>query len=142
VFSSLISELTNPVKGALRLAGWGAAVAIPALLGFLFFLYAAFVWAERTYGTLDASLLLGTSFLVIACLILATAIILRRRELKRPRPGNNPQWWKDPTVLAAGIELVRIVGVRRIIPVVALGAVIAGALETGLDRKPRREEPR
>jgi hypothetical protein len=135
LFSNLIGEATRPLKDALKIAVWGIAIAIPALLAFFFFLYAAFVWAEQNYGTLDAALLLGTSFLVVACLILATAMFLRRRAAKRPPPRTNAQWLKDPTVLAAGLELIKIVGIRRIIPALALGVVIFSAFEKGTSRK-------
>jgi hypothetical protein len=139
VLNGLISELTSPLKDALKLAGWGVAAAVPALLSFFFFLYAAFVWAERSYGTLEAALLLGAVFMVIASLIVATAVFLRRRAARRPRPRVNVQGLKDPTVLAAGLELVRLVGLRRIIPAVALGAVIFGALDGGTARKNGRD---
>jgi hypothetical protein len=134
VLTGLLNDLTRPLKNAAQLAGWGAAIAIPAVIAFVFFVLAAFVWAERTYGTLEACLLLGGAFLAVALVILIVGLILRRRAAKRA-PRHNPHWWKDPAILAAGIELVRIVGVRRIIPTVALGAVIVGALEGGLDRK-------
>lgn len=131
----LVAELTHPLKDAASLAGWGVAVAIPAVLAFMFFLYAAFVWIERSYGTLDAALLLGTLFIVVASAILVVALILRRRERNRRRRVSAWQGLNDPAIIAAGLELVRIVGVRRIIPVVALGAAILGALES--NRKTR-----
>lgn len=139
MLNSLISELTSPLKDALKLAGWGVAAAVPAGLSFAFFVYAAFVWAERNYGTLEAALLLGAVFLAVACLVVAAAMIMRRRAAQRPPPRPTVRWLTDPAVLTAGVELVRLIGLRRIIPAVALGAVIFGALDGGAGRHNGRD---
>ena len=136
------AQLTGSLKNGLQLAGWGAAVTIPAVVAVIFFSFAIFLWAERNYGVIDACLLMGAIFLVIAGMILALAAILRRGAVNRPASGGAAQWWKDPAIVAAGIELVRIVGIQRIIPVMALGAVFVGALESSLDRKHKREDSR
>jgi hypothetical protein len=142
MFNSLVTELTRPLSGALKLAGWGAAVTIAAAMALSFFSLAAFVWAEERYGTVGASLLLGTFFFIVTGAILVAARVHYRRSRDGMPPGGTPPWWKDPAIIAAGVELARIVGVRRIIPVVALGAVIVGALEGSRDRKRRSEETR
>jgi hypothetical protein len=128
VFDSLVAELTSPLNDALKRAGWGIAVAIPAALAVFFFSFAGFVWTEQNYGTVVAALIVGAGFLLVTGAIVGTAIVLHRRARARTPPKTTSQWWKDPTVIAVGVELVRVIGIRRIVPVVALGAVIVGAL--------------
>lgn len=128
VFDSLVAELTSPLNDVLKRAGWGIAVAIPAALAVFFFSFAGFVWAEQNYGTVVAALIVGAGFLLVTGAIVGTAIFLHRRARARTPPKTTSQWWKDPTVIAVGVELVRVIGIRRIVPVVALGAVIVGAL--------------
>ena len=135
----LLAELTRPlgqsVKDAARLAGWGVAVAIPAAVALAFFSLAAFVWAQENYGTVEAALLLGAIFLLIAGAILLAAWVHYRRLRERVPVASSPPLWKDPAILAAGVELVRIVGIRRTIPAIALGAVIVAALEIASNRR-------
>lgn len=144
----LLSQLTRPLSraasDAAKLAGWGIAVAIPTAVAFVFFLVAAFVWAEENYGTVEAALLLGAIFLLIAGSILLAAWLYyrRSREHEQVAAASSPPLWKDPAILSVGIELVRIVGIRRIIPVIALGAAIAAALEVAPNRRKADTNPR
>jgi hypothetical protein len=144
----LLTQLTRPigraVSDAATLAGWGVAVAIPTVVAFVFFVMAAFVWAEQHYGTVEAALLLGAIFLLIAGSILLAAWVYHRRsrEHEQVATASSPPLWKDPAILSVGIELVRIVGIRRIIPVIALGAAIAAALEVAPKRRRADTNPR
>jgi hypothetical protein len=144
----LLTQLTRPITRAVAdaatLAGWGVAVAIPTAVAFVFFLVAAFVWAEKNYGTVEAALLLGAIFLLIAGSILLAAWVYyrRSREHEQVATASSPPLWKDPAILSVGIELVRIVGIRRIIPVIALGAAIAAALEVAPKRRRADTNPR
>jgi hypothetical protein len=141
MFSSLLGELTHPLSGAVRdavrLAGWGAAIALAGVLAFSFFLVAAFVWAEQRYGTLEAALLLGTFFLIVAGALVIALVLLRRRASKPPPPKTVAPWWRDPAVIAIGVELVRHVKVQRVVPAMALGAVIVALMQASPDRRPR-----
>jgi hypothetical protein len=66
----------------------------------------------------------------------------RSREHEQVATASSPPLWKDPAILSVGIELVRIVGIRRIIPVIALGAAIAAALEVAPKRRRADTNPR
>jgi hypothetical protein len=142
----LLTELTRPlsraVSDAARLAGWGVAVAIPAAVALVFFSLAAFVWAEENYGTVEAALLLGAIFLLTAGAIVLAAWVHYRRLRERVPAASSPPLWKDPAILAAGVELVRMVGIRRIIPAIALGVVIVAALEMAPNRRQADTKPR
>lgn len=127
ISGGLIAKLTEAVYDILALAGWGVAIVVAATAALVFFTFAAFLWVEQNLGTLNAALVLGGFFLLVAVLILVTLLVLRRRGRRRKR--RDPQWWQDPAVVATGVELVRVVGLKRIIPVVALGAAIVGAMQ-------------
>jgi hypothetical protein len=138
VLKSLIGEVTRPLTGGLKLAGWAIVIAAAVLVAIIFFSIAAFVWACQTYGTVNAALLLGAFYLLVALVALAVALVQYRRAFRRkPPPPKSAPLWKDPTMIAAGVELVRIIGVRRLISVVALGAALAAAFEKSTQRNSR-----
>jgi hypothetical protein len=150
VVGDMVGKVMHPVADGLKLAGLGLVTAVFAVVGVIFFSLALFVWAEQSYGRLNACLLMGAVYFLVAGAILGGGLLLRRQSSKprKPPPAPPPdpeslaagqQWWKDPAVVAAGLELVRIVGLRRIIPAVALGAAIFGAMESSSNRRRKGE---
>jgi hypothetical protein len=118
-------------------SGLSSALVVGALIGlasaavtFIFLLVAAFVWLARRYDPLIAGLGLGGIFLLITIFALGYARWSRRRTAQRAklalalRRGTS---WLDPKLLAGAVEVSRIIGLRKMIPLLAIGALAAGA---------------
>jgi len=72
----------------------------------------------------------------VTLVLLLAAIAIRRRAVHRQVVSDNKaKWWADPTVVATGLELVRILGLRRVVPALAIGAVIFGVLQNNAAAK-------
>ncbi len=106
------------------------AVALVALgLGLVFLCVAAFVWlADRTDGV-TAGLILAGVFFLIAIVAAFAGWMGRRRNIERARSelaARSHAGWFDPKYLAAGIEIGRTLGWRRIVTLAAVGVLAAG----------------
>jgi hypothetical protein len=120
-----------------------AAAIVFAAVALGFFTHAAFVYAQREWGTIAASLALGAFYLTLAAALYLWSRRLAHRALA-PRsedPGrylltaatgseSRPEWLVAPVVIAAGIEVLRRFGARRLIPAFALSAVAVAAAQT------------
>lgn len=135
MFGSLFDDLKFKVDGMLRLAVAGAIAAAAGVVAFFCFAVALFLWVQDTYGTLEAWLALASLFLAIAIVCAIMMSVIRRRPAMRreaPRPAPAPSAAKsllqDPAILLTGLQIVRVLGVRGILPIVLLGAVAGGLL--------------
>lgn len=135
-------------KRAKRL-GLGVAIDAAAIVcvavALCFFTFAAFICAQREWGTVTASLALGSFYLTIgAALYLTSRRMTRRAEAPR---GDDPQyllsaasagkqeWLVAPVIVAAGIEALRRIGAQRLIPAFALSAVAVAAAQATMRTK-------
>jgi hypothetical protein len=117
-------------------SGLSSALVVGALLGvvsgamtFVFLLVAAFVWLAARYDPLSAGLGLGALFLLIAIVALAYSLWLRRRTIERAEFAlaarrNTP--WLDPKLVGGAIALSRTIGLRKMVPLLAMGFLVAG----------------
>jgi chromate transport protein ChrA len=94
MLASLIAGLaTGETVAALRRTRTAAVVylfaAVAGVVGLSFFLAAAFMWAERRYGAIEAALGFGAGFVVLALLVLAvfrlTSGSRARKQARRRR---------------------------------------------------------
>jgi hypothetical protein len=121
-----LSDLKTRVQAALALGAWGGAAILAAAISAGFFCAALFLWVAREYDAITAALILGALFLLVAAVPAIVCLILRRRRPAAAPP--QPQWWQEPAVLLAGLEVVRIVGARRLLPIAIVGGVLAGLI--------------
>lgn len=134
MFGSLFDDLKFKVDGMLRLAAAGAIAATAGIVAFFCFAIALFLWVQQTYGTLEAWLALATLFLAIAIAGgIVMAVIRRRPAMRRePKPREAPssisKLLQEPAILLTGLQIVRVLGVRGILPIVLLGAVAGGLM--------------
>jgi hypothetical protein len=139
VFSGLIDDFKLRLDLTLRAMIAGAIVAFAGVAAFACLLGALFVWTLQTYGAIHAWAVLGSVFLLIALLALIPLLTSGRRRralmreaearaLKAEAEKKNAQgsWWQDPAMLVTGLQIVRMIGIKKMLPVLAVGAVIAG----------------
>ncbi len=146
VKAKLDSTLRSVVFGAVAAAALGAAAVCGAVV--------LFIWVSQTYGTMEAWGAMAALFAGIALIAMislsASKSNARRRMLveravaaeesaKSPNFMQDPSaLLKDPAMLLTGLQIVRIIGVRRLLPLLLVGGVAAGFL---LSRNDRNEVP-
>jgi hypothetical protein len=94
---------------------------------------AAFVWLTQRYDTIVGAAALGGAFLLISIAALSACIVVRRcsvakveaREKAEAAAEQIPSWLLDPRVAAVGLEFGRVIGFKRLIPLAAVGILIA-----------------
>jgi hypothetical protein len=135
VFDGPIANLKHKIDLALKSTVGGIAAMAAALVALGFFCAAGFIWLAQNYGAITASLVLGGVFLLLSLIALLVVILVRR---KPPPPPPKAAWWADPALLAAALDIGRVLGRRRVASAVVVGAFIIGIL---LNRSPRKPEP-
>jgi formate hydrogenlyase subunit 3/multisubunit Na+/H+ antiporter MnhD subunit len=131
-----LDDLKDKVDAMMKLAVAGAIASAAAVVAFFCFAISLFLWVQQTYGTLDAWLALGGLFLVLAIICGIVMISLRRPRKKEKRPDPKPReqtisvsrLLQEPAVLLTGLQLVRMLGPRVIVPALILSAVAGGFL--------------
>ena len=118
-------------------SGLNSALVVGALIGllsaavtFVFLLVAAFVWLARRFDPLVAGLVLGGIFLLITIFALGYALWSQRRTAQRARlalASRRSVSWLDPKLLTGALEVSRTIGLRKMIPLLAIGVLAAGA---------------
>lgn len=129
-------------------------VVLLAVVALFFFTLAGFVWAEAEYGALAASVGFGVLFAALAVALFIAARIRARRFAEtgtgaaparylaaNPAQSTDggPEWLIAPVGIATGIEVLRKIGARRLIPAFALAAVVISALQTSRGRDAETE---
>jgi hypothetical protein len=136
VFGSLIDDLKSRVDSMLKLAIAGAVASAAVTAAFFCFAVALFLWMQQTYSTLEAWMALGGLFVAIAAIGGIVMLAVRGRR-KVPPPQSRPQeasavsrLLQDPTLLITGVQVARMIGGRRLLPLLLLGVVAGGFFMT------------
>ena len=94
---------------------------------------AAFVWLAQRYDTVIAAVALAGAFLLISFAALFATIIAHRRSVAKVKAREKanaaaeqtPSWLLDPRMAAIGLEFGRMIGFKRLIPIAAVGILLA-----------------
>ena len=124
-----ISDAKRSLKATAGMAAWIAAMVVAVGCALLMFAIALFIWLADRYDALTASLILGGGFAALAFIFFLGALYIHsRREQERrlmaARRAAQSAAWLEPAILAAGIDLARMIGGRRAASLAA-GAVAA-----------------
>lgn len=116
---------------------WLALACAAAVAAVGFAIAAAFLWLADTYGPLAASLILSGTFLVVCAVALAAAGAVRRRTKTQAELALAAQRSPllDPRLLAGAVQVGRLVGGKRALPLLALGALAVGIGMHWLNRR-------
>jgi hypothetical protein len=121
--------LTHVKAKALRTAQSTAFAVVAGICGvtaLVFFLGALFVWLELRFSTIEACLMFGGGFVVLAGIAVIGLMITRRR----PNPSLNVAAalpWNDPALMM-GIQAAKSLGGRRAGAVGLIGAFVIGII--------------
>jgi hypothetical protein len=128
MFHSLGDQLKSRVGGTFRTASLLALVAFSCLVMVSFLCAAVFIVVLQNFGAVLACLAVAGIFLVIALSAAACNVQLKRRKRPTPALSGLATAMSDPTIAAAGVQIVRTVGVKRLLPLLAIGGIAFGLL--------------
>ncbi len=131
MFARAIDDFKESTGSALRLTSLAAAVALALFITISFLCAAAFVYVLQTYGLIEACLTGAGIFLVVA--LIAAALYVARKNRARARATEAAKSagytaLADPMLVAAGIQVLRVIGVKKLIPILAVGGLALGLL--------------
>ena len=129
-----IDDFRESTGTALRLTSLAAAVAVLLFITTGFLCAAAFVFVLERYGLMYACLA-GAGVFFVATLLAAICYAARKRQVQR-KPVEAAKEAKsalqtalsDPIILAAGLQIVRTVGITRLVPILAIGGIALGVM--------------
>ena len=134
----LVDDLQARAGTAMRLTTLVSAAGVALLIATGFFAAAAFVFIQQREGMIVACLAGGGAFLVLALIVAGCYLAKKRqeklrlelaaREAARSAKSAASTILSDPAALAVGLQLVRMIGVKRLVPLLAIGGVALGVL--------------
>src|SRR3984885_8062964 len=131
MFQRLIDDFKTSSGTPLRLTTLAAAAAIALFITTCFLCAAAFVFVLERYG-LVAACLTGAGVFFIVTLIAAGCYMARKKrveaEVKETAKSAMQTALADPMLVAAGIQVIRAIGIKKLIPILAVGGLALGFL--------------
>jgi hypothetical protein len=125
----VVRDVNDRIGTAMKATGWCVIAGVAALVMLGFFCAALFLWMAERHGPIVACLVLGGIFLLIMMIAAIAFANVRRRRAQRARLARADavaQRWRDPAVIATGLQIARTLGVGRALPLVLLAAFAMG----------------
>jgi hypothetical protein len=125
----LIDGLKEQTDRALRLTSLVATLAIALFIMIAFLCAAAFIWVLQNYGPVEACLTGAGIFLIVALIAALLYASLNNRARERQREVAKSTLHTalaDPMVVATGIQVIRAIGLKKLIPLLAVGGLALG----------------
>lgn len=131
MFAHMIDDVRESTGAAVRLTSLALIIAIALLVTLAFLSAAAFVYVLQTYGPIQACLTGAGIFFVVA--LVAAAVYATRKQQARKRAAETARSavhtaLADPVLVATGIQVARAIGMKKLVPLLAVGALALGLL--------------
>jgi hypothetical protein len=131
MFQRVVDDFKDSTGTALQLTALAAAVALALCITFAFLCAAAFIFVLRNYGLIEACLT-GAGIFFAAAVIAAVCYKVRKNQAKARATEKAKSALQtalaDPMLVATGIQLIRAFGIKRLIPIIAVGGLALGLL--------------
>jgi hypothetical protein len=131
MFQRMIDDFKASTGTALRLTSLAAAVAVALFITTAFLCAAAFVFVLQRYGLIEACLT-GAGIFFIVTAIAAGCYMIGKREgearAKESAKSAMQTALADPMLVAAGIQVIRAIGIKKLVPILAVGGLALGFL--------------
>jgi len=135
MFAHLIDDFKESTGSALRLTSLAVAAALALFVTTAFLCAAVFVAVLDKYGLVQACLA-GAAVFFVVTLLAAASYMVRKRQIERRLEARAAASAKsavhsalaDPMVMAAGLQVIRAIGVKKLIPILAVGGLALGFL--------------
>jgi ascorbate-specific PTS system EIIC-type component UlaA len=137
MFQRAIDDFKESAGNALRLTSLAGVAVIAGFVTILFLCAAAFVFVLQNYGLIEACLTGAAIFFLITLIAVVTYAIRRNAMKKRAAKTAKSaaqNLLADPMLVAAGLQLVRAIGIKKLIPILAVGGLALGLLAGRRDR--------
>ena len=137
LFQRVIDDFKESAGNAVRLTSVAVIAVVTGSITIVFLCAAVFVFVLQNYGLIEACLAGAAIFFLITVIAVVTYAIrrnaMKKRAAERTR-ATTQNFLADPMVMAAGLKLVRAIGVKKLIPILALGGLALGLLAGRRDR--------
>jgi hypothetical protein len=131
MFQRMIDDFKDSVATSMRLTSLMAAMAFALFVTLAFLCAAAFVYVLQNYGLIQACLADAAIFFAVT-LIVAICYMVRSRRIKTRVAETTKSAvhsaLADPMLVATGIQLIRAIGIKRLVPILAVGGLALGIL--------------
>lgn len=127
----VVDDIKFSTGSAVRQASLAAMAAMALFITIAFLCAAAFVAVLDRYGLIEACLAGAGVFFIVALIAAATYMVRKRASEARAKERAKSAaraMLADPMVVAAGLQMVRAIGVKRLIPILAVGGLALGLL--------------
>ena len=126
-----IDDLRVSTGTAVRQTSLAAMAAVGLFITTAFLCSAAFIAVLHRYGPVEACFA-GAAIFFVATLIAAGTYMVRKRQIEaraaaRAKAAAN-SLLADPAMLVTGIQIVRALGMKRLIPILAVGGLALGLM--------------
>jgi hypothetical protein len=135
MFERMIDDFKQSTGTAVRLTPLAAMAALALFIATSFLCAAAFVAVLQRYGLIEACLT-GAAIFFIVTLIAAGSYMARKKRIEAEAKEAAKETAKsalqtalaDPMLVAAGLQVVRAIGIKKLIPLLAVGGIALGFL--------------
>jgi hypothetical protein len=127
----IIDDFKESTGNVVHLTSLAAAAAFALLVTTAFLCAAAFMFVLEKYGPIEACLAGAAVFLVVA-LLSAGSYMVRKHQIKvkaeQEAKSAAHSLLADPAMVAIGLQVVRAIGIKWLVPILAIGGVALGLL--------------
>ena len=135
MFGHMIDDFKESAGSALRLTSLAAAAALALFVTTSFLCAAVFVAVLEKYGLVQACLA-GAAVFFVVTIIAAGSYMVRKRQIQKRLEARAAAAAKsavhsalaDPVLMAAGLQVIRAIGIKKLIPILAVGGLALGLL--------------
>jgi hypothetical protein len=131
MFQRAIDDFKVSAGDTLRLTSLAGAAVVAAFMTIMFLCAAAFVFVLQHYGLIQACLTGAAIFFLVTLIAVVTYEVRRNAVKKRTAEvakSTARTVFADPMLVAAGLQVVRAIGVKKLIPILAVGGLALGLL--------------
>jgi peptidoglycan/LPS O-acetylase OafA/YrhL len=131
MFARMIDDFKESTGTALRLTSLAAAAALTLFITLSFLCAAAFVYVLQNYGLIQACLAGAAVFFAVTLIAAVTYRVRKNRVRKRAKETAKSAMHSalaDPMLVAAGLQVIRAIGIKKLIPILAVGGLALGLL--------------
>src|SRR5712691_854387 len=131
MFARMIDDFKDQTGTALRLTSLAAVAALALFVTTSFLCAAAFMFMLQKYGPIEACLT-GAGIFFVVTLIAAVCYMVRKNQVKARVEENAKSAVQtaltDPMLVAVGIQVIRAIGIKKLIPILAVGGLALGLM--------------
>lgn len=135
MFQRIIDSISASTGTTMRLTSLAAGAALALFITTCFLCAAAFISILEEYGPVQACLA-GAGVFFLLTLAAAGSYWAYKREVRararvaaeRAAKSAASSMLADPMLLATGLQIVRAIGVKRLLPILAIGGVALGIM--------------